>query len=290
MNRSRLGSVGSGLRSEANSRDNRGVSRALRIATFLAPSVRPVYEAVVARLRRDLGLSVELVVGDSFEQFAAGDLDGGFICGLPYVQLARRQPSPVEPLAAPLLRGERYQGRPIYFSDVIVHRKSRFLRFGDLRGASWAFNDTDSHSGFNLTRYRLVQIEETTLYFGRVVAAGFHQRAIEMVARGEVDGAAIDSQVLGIALRDDPALEDALRVIEMFGPSTIQPFVVASHIPVAVKTAMRVAVLAVGGDPGERAALRHGLVERFVPVGDSDYDDIRAMLAAVEAANVRSLR
>ena len=182
-----------------------------------------------------LGSGAELVVGASFDQFDNGDIDAGFICGLPYVQLARQVPAPVELLAAPVLSGSRYAGRPIYFSDVIVRRDSPMRTFADLRGRSWAYNDPDSHSGYNLTRHHLLTMGETRGFFGRVVEAGFHQRAMRMVAGGEVDAAAIDSQVLAIELRDHPELADELRVIEVLGPSTIQPVVAARHLSVASK-------------------------------------------------------
>jgi phosphonate transport system substrate-binding protein len=263
--------------------------RPLRLATFLAPSIRPVYQAIADRIARHLGRPAELVIGTSFAQFAASDVDAGFICGLPYVQLTRQHPSPVEALAAPVLAGARYGGRPIYFSDVIVHATSPIQSFADLRGRSWAFNDVDSHSGYSLTRYQLVRLGETGGFFGRVVAAGFHQRAIEMVAAGEVDGSAIDSQVLAVALRDNPALATALRVVAVFGPSTIQPLVVARHLPAATKAAIREAVTGIGEDPLARAALNHAEVTRFVPIGDADYDDIRHMVATVEAAGLRGL-
>jgi phosphonate transport system substrate-binding protein len=266
------------------------MSRPLRIATFLAPSVIPVYEAVAARVRRQIERPVELVVGESFAQFAAGDLDAGFICGLPYVVLARQHPPAVKPLAAPVLVGERYGGRQIYFSDVIVRSTSGARNFADLRGVSWAYNDVDSHSGYNLTQYRLVEMGETSGFFGQVVAAGFHQRAIAMVAAGEVDAAAIDSQVLAIALRDDPELAESIRIIDTFGPSTIQPFVVASHLPDTLTAAIRSAVLTLGERASEREALRRGFVARFAPISDADYDDIRAMLATVEGAGFQHLR
>ena len=35
--------------------------------------------------------------------------------------------------------------------------------------------------------------------------------------------------------------------------------------------------------------LAYGLVDRFTPVGDAAYDDIRAMLATIEAAGWTSL-
>jgi len=261
----------------------------LRIATFLAPNMLPVYEFIVGAIGRELDCDAELVVGTSFDQFGHGEFDAGFICGLPYVLLTRQTPSPVELLAAPVLRGDRYAGRPIYFSDVIVQRDSPVRTFDDLRGRSWAYNDPESHSGYNLTRHRLLTMGETRGFFGRVVEAGFHQRAIRMVAAGEVEAAAIDSQVLTIEFRDQPDLSEELRVITALGPSTIQPVVAARHLPADLKAALRATLLRIGDDPAARAELAKGFVERFVPMTDEDYDDIRGMLAAAEQAGFLTL-
>ena len=262
----------------------------LRFATFLAPNVWPVYAGVATAVAEKLGIDVELSVGTSFAQFAEGEIDAGFICGLPYVELARGDPSPVTPIAAPVLAGERYRGRPVYFSDVIVRRDSDITTFAGVRGRSWAFNDLDSHSGYNLIRYHLVQLGETNGYFGSVVEAGFHQHAIRLVANGEVDAAAIDSQVLAIELANHPELASAVRVVASLGPSTIQPLVAARHVPTALRTAIREAVLTMHEDTRMQAVLAAGQVERFVPVADADYDDIRCMFFAVERSGFLALR
>jgi phosphonate transport system substrate-binding protein len=267
----------------------RPMSTKLRIATFLAPNMLPVYEFIVDALAPELDCDADLVVGTSFDEFGHGDVDAGFICGLPYVQLKRQTPAPVELLAAPVIRGDRYAGSPIYFSDVIVQRDSPARTFDDLRGRSWAYNDPESHSGYNLTRHHLLTMGETHGFFSRVIEARFHQRAMRMVAAGEVDAAAIDSQVLAIELRDHPELADELRVIEALGPSTIQPVVAARHIPVDVKAALRMALARLSDDPSARKELARGFVERFVPVTDRDYDDIRGMLAAAEQAGFLTL-
>ena len=93
------------------------------------------------------------------------------------------------------------------------------------------------------------------------------------MAKGQVDASAIDSQVLAVAMRDDPSLAGgSLRVIDALGPSTIQPVAVSKRLPDLRE--IRAVLRSVGDDPARRQRLDVGLVERFVPVGPEDYDDI----------------
>jgi phosphonate transport system substrate-binding protein len=186
--------------------------------------------------------------------------------------------------------GERYRQHPIYFSDVIARRDSGIECFLDLRGRSWAYNEPLSHSGYGITRYHLVTLGETNGFFGEVVEAGFHQEAIDMVVRGEIDGSAIDSQVLAIALRDRPELADLLRVVDALGPSTIQPVAVSRRVPADMREAIRDIIVAMAESPAGRDSLALGLIDRFVPVGPTSYDDIRMMLEACEKAGFMELR
>jgi phosphonate transport system substrate-binding protein len=261
----------------------------LRFATFLAPNMLPVYRFLADRIGHRLGRPVELVVGRSIDEFERGGADLGVICGLPYVWLADQHPAPVEPLAAPVLAGTRYGGRPVYFSDVIVRHDSPILRLEELRGRSWAYNEPASHSGHTVTLYSLVAMGARPGFLGPVVEAGFHQRAIRMVHSGSVDAAAIDSQVLAIELRDHPELGAGLRMIGSFGPSTIQPLVAASHLPGRLKDQVRDLLVGLGDDPTARPVLDHGFIDRFAPIDDGAYDDIRAMLATIETAGWTSL-
>jgi phosphonate transport system substrate-binding protein len=262
----------------------------LRFGTYLAPSVLPVYQAVTEEVGRRLGVATELVVETSYESCERDENEVCFVCSLPYVAWERRGLDLAVPVAAPVLRGERYEGRPIYFSDVIVHRDSPLRSFLDLRGRSWAYNEPLSHSGYGITRYHLAQLGETSGFFGNVVEAGFHQEAIRMVARGEIDGAAIDSQVLAIELRDHPDLGEQLRVVDALGPSTIQPVAVSRRVPTDLRDAIRDVLLTMADDPGVRQRLAGSLVERFVAVGPKSYDDIRMMVDTCKAAGFVELR
>ncbi len=249
----------------------------LRFATFLAPNLYPIYALVARAVGERLGVATELIVGTDYAVLESDGIDAAFVCGLVYVELTRQGNRRYEPLAAPVLQGPRYEGRPIYFSDVIVRRDSPFRTLADLRGRSWCFNEPLSHSGHSVVRYRLTRLGETSGYFGREIAAGWHERSIRLVCEGEIDASAIDSHVLAVALRDDPTLEKRLRIIDTFGPSTIQPLIVARQLSMEVRQAMRGAVLDLHERAEEAAILKRGFVRRFVTVADGDYDDIRAM-------------
>ena len=174
-------------------------------------------------------------------------------------------------------------------SDVIVRYDSPITRLEELAGRSWAYNEPASHSGHTVTLYSLVRMGARPGFFGPVVEAGFHQRAIRLVHTGTVDAAAIDSQVLAIELRDHPRLADGLRVIGTFGPSTIQPVVTARRLPDALKDQVQELLVILADDPAARPVLDHGFIERFALVDDAACDDIRAMQATIEAAGWTSL-
>jgi phosphonate transport system substrate-binding protein len=260
--------------------------RELVFATYLAPCVRPLYAFVAHRVGEVLGCPTRLVTGESFQELRDGQVDFAFLCGLPYVRLRREEPPPVEAVAAPVVNGERYAGRPVYYSDVIVSRSSPAVRLQDLRGLSWAYNEPDSHSGYLITLFSLLCRGETGALFGRSVMTGFHQESIRRVATGRVDASAVDSQVLSIELRDNPELAGQLRVIDTFGPSSIQPLVATRATTDLVRRRVREIVTGLGTTQVDRECMDRALVERFVAVDDSTYDDIRVMLESVERAGL----
>ena len=262
----------------------------LRFVTFLAPSIKPMYQYIADYVGEQLGMATELAVGKDYTPATDGSMDVGFICGLPYVLFTRENPSSMFPIAAPVLQGDRYNDRPIYFSDVIVRRDSSFEDFKALRGGRWAFNEPLSQSGYGIVRQKLVEIGETSGFFGEVVEAGFHQRSIRLVQTGEVDASAIDSQVLEVAMREHRQLGEKLRVIDVLGPSTIQPVVASGSLPASLRADLTAVLEQLGDDPAARPALDQGLVRRFEAVNEGSYDDIRGMVHAAEEADFTSIR
>jgi phosphonate transport system substrate-binding protein len=263
----------------------------LRFGTFLAPNMLSVYQAIADEVGARLGMSTELVVETDYENCRNDLNDVCFVCSLPYVMFERQGISPASPIAAPVLEGDRYEGKPVYFSDVIVHRDSGIRSFAELRGRSWAYNEPLSHSGYGITRYHLVTLGETNGFFGEVIEAGFHEKSVRMVRDRAVDASAIDSQTLAIELRDHPDLAESLVVIDALGPSTIQPVAVSKRFSPDFHNEVRDILVGLHRDPDfKQRVLRRGMVEKFVSVGPETYDDIRRMVDACEAVGFTTIR
>jgi phosphonate transport system substrate-binding protein len=253
--------------------------RSLRCATFLAYHLFWLYKYVADALAERLGCEVQLVQGSCYEDLGT-DFDLAFVCGLAYVVWGKE----TEPLAAPVLTDKRYKGEPIYFSDVVVRRGSRFHSFADLRNTTWVYNEPYSQSGSGIVRFHLARSGYGHSFFCREMEAGSHEAALQLVAEGEADVAAIDSHVLATLISSHPHLDGRLRVIHTLGPSPIQPLVAARHVPEVLKTAVRFALVDLANDPKAQSVLRRGHIECFVPVQDNTYDSIREMRAVAKGA------
>jgi phosphonate transport system substrate-binding protein len=196
---------------------------------------------------------------------------------MPYVRLADQRNPLISLLAAPIMAGPRYGDRPIYFSDVVVRRDSSFHSFADLRGASWAFNEPGSQSGYHITRYHLATMGEGWSFFGRVVGTGAHRRSLRMVIDGEIDASAVDSTVLEWVLARQPEVSEAIRVIDTLGPSPIPPWVMSRKMAARHGEALRQALVEMHYTAEGRQILAAGGISRFAAVADTDYDLIRQM-------------
>ncbi len=270
----------------------------LRFVTYLSPGIpRAFYEAVVDHVRRELGqrasLSVESRVSGPVrgveDPFSSGEADVGFMCAPSFFWLRGLEDSPVELLpAAPVFRDARTRGRPVYFSEVIVHRESPARSFLELRGCSWAYNDPCSLSGYYNLLKKLAEMGEDGSFFGRVYCSESHLNSMELVACGEIDAAAIDSNVLRIKLQSTPKLRERLRVIESWGPFPIQPVVLRSGLHPELRDRLRAALLTIGARPDTSNDLGGFGLERFTPVTYEHYaSEERALRECERALGIR---
>jgi phosphonate transport system substrate-binding protein len=254
----------------------------LTVTSCQAPIADSMCQSIAHYLAPRLDMPTAFMGDVSWEvrerRFDAGQIDIAWICGAPYVRKADRPDASLELLVAPVMAAARYQQRPIYFSDVVVHRASPFREFADLRGASWAYNEPGSHSGYHVVRYYLARLGESSGYFGRVIESGAHQTSLQYILDRQVDAAAIDSTVLELVCAQRPEVRAQLRVIATFGPSPMPPWVIGRHIAPQLREQVRTLLLHMHEDPHGQAILNRGQIARFAAVTDRTYDAIRHML------------
>ncbi|MDB5867466.1 MAG: transporter, phosphonate, periplasmic substrate-binding protein [Betaproteobacteria bacterium] len=216
----------------------------------------------------------------------AGEIQLCWICGLPYVWKADAPDSSITLCAVPVMRRARYEAKPVYFSDVVVRRDSAYESFADLRGASWAFNEPRSHSGYNVVRHHLSQLGETSGYFGSSVESGAHQESLRMIIRGEIDASAIDSTVLETELHRFAHLQSEIRIIDTLGPSPMPPWVMHRSVAPELRAAVAGALLGMHRDSRGRAILDQWGISHFCGASDSHYDPIREMSRQAQAVSL----
>lgn len=272
-------------------------SRPMRIAmssAFVSEAGVALYEKINDYVAAKSGIPCEFVTGLSYgtinRMLADGAVDIAFVCGLPYV-IDRDQAQPhVALLVAPVMKAKRYQDRPKYFSDLIVAKDSGFRSLADLRGKTYVYNDEMSNSGYNMPRFKLIQMGETRGYFGNVLRSGSHEESIRMVAEGKADASFVDSLVLDYDRTKGLGHAAKVRVIESLGPAGICPVVVSLKTPEGRRLKLQEVFLSMHQDTAGRKLLDDALVARFERVEDSNYDDIRAMRKAAEEAGFATIK
>jgi phosphonate transport system substrate-binding protein len=264
-----------------------GPADKLLFASLMADNAVEFCRDLAAYLSIRIGFTVKVVEDAPWQecerQLYRGAAHLGVVCGLQYVCAVDRDEQPgIELLVAPVMRGARYAGEPIYFSDVVVRRGNPASSLADLRGATWAYNEPTSHSGYALTRFTLAARGERDGFFGRVIASGAHQTSLRLLLGGIVDATAVDSTVLEQELRVRPELADQIRVVETLGPSPIPPIVVSRSVSPAVRSELRATLLTMHLDVDGERILAAAAIKQFVPVEDAHYDPVRAMARVAE--------
>jgi phosphonate transport system substrate-binding protein len=254
----------------------------IRLLTYLAPSIPAgLFELVAGEIEAAVRVGVSLdfetsVSGPTPEAdpFADDRADIAFVCG-PSYSLLRDAGRGVDVIAAaPVFDDPRNSGRPVYFSDVVVRRDHPARTFPDLRGSGWAYNDRQSLSGWFRVLERLEGLgfgRDPSGFFSRVFASGSHVASIDLVARGEADVSAVDSNTLLLARRREPSLAERLRVLESWGPSPVQPLVARASLPTPLRVRIAAALLAMADSAETAGRLREFGVLRFAPVEESVY-------------------
>jgi ABC-type phosphate/phosphonate transport system substrate-binding protein len=244
----------------------------LAVHSFLGEVARPHYEAVARVVAEQAGVSLEPLRETPLAELpavVAGPPALLFVCGLPYTRM-RDAGAPIEPLAAPVPEGE---DGSVYRADLLVAPGAPESAPEQLRGARVAFNGDDSLSGWVMPRCALRELGIDPDGYDWV-RTGSHHNSLRALLRGEVQAAPIDSTVLALELRAEPALT-ALRRIARLGRMPSPPVALVGG-EAGLAQSLRTALVELGASDGGRAALELGAIQRFEAVADADYAPVRA--------------
>jgi ABC-type phosphate/phosphonate transport system substrate-binding protein len=209
--------------------------------------------------------------------WAREDLGCAMMCGLPYSQ---RAPRPTL-VAAPVPSPARYQGMPIYFSDIAVRADAPYQRLEDTFGGVAGYTVADSMSGCVAFRSFLQRYSSGKALYGKAVGGLLNaQGVIRALDEGRIDVGPLDSYVHDLLKKNDPAFAAKVRVIATTDRAPIPPLVATAKLRSTDLHALRTALCASGTAP-ELAATRETLLLRgFAVPAPSDYDVLGEALAA----------
>lgn len=251
--------------------------------SYISSLSDPLCRAFLTQLSPRLGVDCYFLDGawpTRLAQLSRHVPDVAWICGLLHVTNESADSRwPYEPIAAPVMRGARYGGLPVYFSDLIVRTDSPIHTLADIRDKRWAVNEQSSLSGYQMLNCSLEQDRYGRRFGGEVVLTGTHLRSIKAVLQRSADFATIDSTVWDAYAAQNPKQRRLLRVVTSLGPFPAPPIVVKKNAPLALRLAVQQALLDLHQTPQALSAMALLQTARFAPVTNADYDSIRALHA-----------
>jgi len=236
-----------------------------------------LFELVAQRLGVDLEFdSARSGPAPDDDPFTNGHVDLGWICSTSFVDLSLRADNPSVQLVgvAWVPDDPDADGRPVYFSDIVVPHGSNVRSFEELAGCRIGCNDLISLSGHHALRFEIEQRGGDPDTFAELVFTGGHDASLDAVAAGKLDGAVIDSVVRTRRSRTDATIA-SLRVIDRLGPWPVQPLVARSNMANDQLAHLARTLLDANDDPDMQAELEAAALTGFVAVGPDHYEPVR---------------
>jgi len=237
------------------------------------------YKRLLDYIGQKLNLKINFVEKRTYAEVNAslknGNIDVAFVCGGPYV--IGHDEFGLELLAAPVVNG-----KPLYYSYVIVGKDSSIEDLYGLKGKRFAFVDPMSNTGKLIPTYMLHELKETPQSLFKEYSYTYgHDRSIKAVAQGIVDGAAVDSLIWDYMDKNGSGYTQDTRIIKVSKPYGIPPVVVRPGLDEDLKTEIKDILLNMHNDEEGSEILKGMFIDGFIEIDDSDYDTIRRIRESV---------
>lgn len=214
--------------------------------------------------------------------WARDDLGLAMMCGLPFAQRID-EGRWTTLVAAPLPSPDRYGGKPVYFTDIVVRADSPYRTLEDTFGGVVGYTLADSMSGGVALRHHLESYrtaERPRLYRGAVGELIHARGVIEALAAGRIDVGPLDSYYHDLLQQYEPAFAAQVRMVASTPALPIPPLVATTALPGDELARLREALLATAAAPELAPVMERLLLAGFAIPEPADYRPLAAMAAA----------
>lgn len=244
-----------------------------------AGEIQTRFAPLASYLTQVIGRKIDVHSGVSYDEHieAVGEdrIDIAFIGPVPFVLVTQRYG------LKPMLAAFAVQGEPL-LKGVIFTRSDRDIRsLAELADKRFAFGDRQSTMGHFVPRYMLMEagIDKGLPQIHQYLGA--HKNVALAVLSGDYDAGAVKQEIF------DEFAPKGLRVLAQTPGTPDHLFVTRADFPPLDVARLRDALVRLKDLPQGPAILSslHQGLTALIPVSISDYDPLRKIVAAVEAAN-----
>ncbi len=258
-------------------------SAVFRVA--IAPMVSPeksheMYQGLIDYVAEKLGRKPVSLYRPTYSE--TNDLvryqrcDIAVVCTYPFIRGERE--FGMQALVVPQIKGET-----TYQSFIIVPQSSPARSLSDLRGMRFAAADIVSTTGWLFPAMSIMSAgENPNHYFGNLVLTGSHDKSIQAVLDGFVDGAAVHGIVYDQMLADNPSIPKKIKIISKSPPFGIPPVVAHPGMDPNLKKAVVSILLDMHNNERGRKILNTLQIERFVVPERGLFGDLRQAIGKLE--------
>jgi len=262
-------------------RTPQGLSLNVCVGSMITPEEGyEYYKRLLDYIGRKLAMRINFIDREGYAEVNSllkkGSIDMAFICGGPYVD--GHDEFGLELLVVPQI-----DGKVVYYSYIIVGKDSKIESLEGLRGKTFAFVDPMSNTGRLMPTYILQEElhEKPENFFKECLYTYAHDKSIKAVAHGIVDGAAVDSVIWEYMNKKSDKHTKETRIIKISSPCGMPPVVVRPSLDTTLKMKIKSVLLNMHKENDGREILEGMFMDKFVEVGDSNYDNIRKIKASI---------
>ena len=229
------------------------------------------YKPVMRYLSEFLKTPVKLLITESYEELREklknGEVDFALLGPVLYVQTKAEYPELV--YLATSQTTKFGQKRAYYFGHILAHKDSDITNISDLEGKTFAFVNKQTTSGYSFPMVffynRGINPKE---YFSKVIFAGTHENAVDMIVKKTVDATTTHDINLWTA---EEKYGKVFKTLSRIGPIVSMALVAGHRVPKDIRNKFEEAMV----NLPEEVIPKKFPYDGFQVLTDNSYDNVR---------------